>query len=426
MSIKYQTLNHLADILDFDYSSFKGEKFYLDLLLKIENEIDCLFSGIYFLDEVSLSKKAVRCKACFKNAEYVDIFNYDKNLDFLKFLNSKNAKTFAVNYSEIRNFLNNEVDFSGNFFLFSKLSIKNSFFGFVITVKNKPFLEEEIAVINLYLTVYSYLIKDFELNKVFKMQLSLLQDAISDKEDAYKLIEKQNKKLIQADNAKTGFLANVSHELRTPLNAIIGFSDVLLNEVFGKLNKKQTEYIKDINLSSIHLMGLINSLLDFSKIEAGAVKLNLSEFLPQNAVNEVINLLSPLLGAKEIKLRYDNEADGVICADYQKFQQILFNLIGNAIKFSKQKGKISVRTKKDGEYFILEVEDFGIGIEKKYHNFIFKKFTQIDNIYTKTGTSTGLGLAIVKEYVKLHKGKIHVESNPGQGATFVVKLRNKI
>ncbi len=196
--------------------------------------------------------------------------------------------------------------------------------------------------------------------------------------------------------------------------------------MFGKLNNKQIEYVKDINLSSVHLMGLINSLLDFSKIESGAVKLNLSEFEPKRAIDEVVNLLSPLLGAKEIKLKFENNYNNTICADYQKFQQILFNLLGNAIKFSKQKGQIIVRTKNDGEYFVLEIEDFGIGIEKKYHNFIFKKFTQIDNIYTKTGASTGLGLAIVKEYIKLHKGKIYVVSEPCQGSTFVIKLRNNI
>ena len=310
------------------------------------------------------------------------------------------------------------------YFLFSKLLIKKSFFGFAVFIKKTPFQDSEICVLNLTLSIYSYIIKDFELNNVLKSQLSILQDVISEKEEAYKIIKKQNNKLIEADNAKTSFLANVSHELRTPLNAIIGFSDVLLNQVFGKLNKKQTEYIKDINLSSIHLMGLINSVLDFSKIESGSMKLNLSKFEPKTAVFEVINLLSSLLDVKEIKITYKDTYKEFLNADYQKFQQILFNLLGNAIKFSKQKGEICVRTSRDGEYFVLEVEDFGIGIEKKYHNFIFKKFTQIDNIYTKTTASTGLGLAITKEYVKLHKGKIYVVSKLGTGSTFVVKLKN--
>ncbi len=429
MSIKHQILNSLSDILELDYSGTNDNKFYSDLLSNLREELDYTFSFVYFLDDVSLSKKAQYCSKSVKNSFFednLDIFDSNKNVQLLKFLNSNNKKTFCVSDNKIKEYLNTEVNLSGYFFLVSKLLVKNSFFGFVVLLKDGNFSSDEIAIVNLYLSIYSYLIKDYELNNVFKMQLSLLQDAITDKENAYKIIEKQNKKLIQSDNVKTSFLANVSHELRTPLNAIIGFSDVLLGEVFGKLNDKQAEYIKDINLSSVHLLGLINSLLDFSKIESGAVKLNLSEFEPKRAIGEVINLLTPLLSAKEIKLIYESGEKSSICADYQKFQQILFNLIGNAIKFSPQKGKILVRTYNDGEYFILEVEDFGIGIEKKYHNFIFKKFTQIDNIYTKTGTSTGLGLAIVKEYAKLHKGKIHVVSKPGQGSTFVVRLRNRL
>lgn len=424
MSISFKTLNYLAGIFDCDYSNISGDIFYKDLLLQLKNEVKYSFSGVYFLDEAGILKKAqVFNEAC--NDE-CDVFCNEKHLKLLMFLKSKNEKTFSVSYDEICNFLNSEFKTKTSHFLFSKLLIKNSFFGFILLAGDKAYNDEDIAIVNLFLSIYSYIIKDYELNKVFKMQLSLLQEAISDKENALKTIEKQNKKLVQADIAKTSFLANVSHELRTPLNAIIGFSDVLLNQVFGKLNDKQAEYIKDINLSSVHLMGLINSLLDFSKIESGAVKLNLSEFEPKRAIKEVINLLSPLLGAKEIKLKFENNYNNTICADYQKFQQILFNLIGNAIKFSKQKGQIIVRTKNDGEYFTLEVEDFGIGIEKKYHNFIFKKFTQIDNIYTKTGTSTGLGLAIVKEYIKLHKGKIYVISEPCHGSTFVIKLRNNI
>lgn len=428
MSIKYQTLDHLSTVLESDFSDTNDNDFYSEMLFGLKKEVSCEAIGIYFLDDVNLSKKALFFDYKLNNSysnDTAEIFNENAHLDILRFLNSKKSKTFTAKYDEIFNFLSCKDNFLGCEFLFSKLLIKNSFFGFVVFIKKQPFNQNEISILNLYLSTYSYIIKDFELNKVFKMQLSILQEAIADKENAYKTIEKQNKKLVQADSAKTSFLANVSHELRTPLNAIIGFSDVLLNQVFGKLNDKQYEYIKDINLSSVHLMGLINSLLDFSKIESGAVKLNISEFEPKQAVNEVINLMTPLLNAKEIELVYDNTVMEPIAADYQKLQQILFNLIGNAIKFSKQKGRILVRTKNDGEYFILEVEDFGIGIEKKYHNFVFKKFTQIDNIYTKTGTSTGLGLAIVKEYAKLHKGKVYIVSQPHQGSTFVVKLKNK-
>jgi len=421
MVIKQQILNMLSSAIDRDYSLSTDDSFYRNALEEINSAFHFEAAGIYFLDDTALSPKAFISKD--ENLE--DLFEKTQKSELLKFLNSKREKTFTADYRCISSFLANSAKFTGFHFLFSKLMIKNSFFGTFVFVKDASFSEDEISVLNLASSIYSYAIKDFELNSVLKSQLAILQDTISEKEDAYRTIKKQNNKLIEADNAKTSFLANISHELRTPLNAIIGFSDVLTKQIFGKLNKKQAEYVKDINLSSVRLLGIINSILDFSKIESGSMKLNLSKFDPKTAVNEVINLLSSLIEAKEINISYKDTFDDELNADYQKFQQILFNLIGNAIKFSKQKGEICVRTRKDGEYFVLEVEDFGIGIEKKYHNFIFKKFTQIDNIYTKTTASTGLGLAITKEYVNLHKGKIYVVSKLGTGSTFVVKLNNK-
>lgn len=425
MGINYKVLDSISNVLESDnYTRLSEKEFYHNILTNLSREINFLFGGVYFLDDTTFVQKAF---LNFKNTSAVntELFDFNETDNILNFINSKEKKTFYAQHSDIADFFVKNFSTKNIHFLFSKLGIKKSLFGFLFLMRKTPFSNDEIATVNAYLGAYSYIIKDYELNNVYKTQLSILQEAITDKETALRTIEKQNKKLIQADSVKTSFLANVSHELRTPLNAIIGFSEVLANQIVGKLNKKQLEYVKDINLSSVHLLGLINSLLDFSKIESGSMKLNLSEFDTHIAVQEVINILKPLLNAKEIEIKYDNTCVGNIKADYQKFQQILFNLIGNAIKFSAQKSNILVRTYFEGEYFILEVEDFGIGIDKKYHNFIFKKFTQIDNIYTKTNTSTGLGLAITKEYVRLHKGKIFVVSTPGLGSTFVVKLKQK-
>lgn len=424
MTISYTVLDRISATLDKEsLASLSEKEFYYNIVSVLSKEIDFLFAGVSFLDDSNIAEKAF---TTVDSSSFNNIFDKNNLSNFLKFINSKQDKTFAASGFEVSSYLFKDVKDKDLYFLFSKLQIKKSVFGFIFCAKNKIFTKDEIAIVNAYSSIYSYLIKDYELNKVYKTQLAILQDTISDKETAYKNTEKQNKKLIRADSAKTAFLANVSHELRTPLNALIGFSEVLLNQIFGKLNKKQFEYVKDINLSSVKLLGLINSLLDFSKIESGSMKLNISSFNPQIAVSEVINLLKPLLDAKEIKIEYENTCNEDVRADYQKFQQILFNLLGNAIKFSAQNSRILVKTYFNGEYFTLEVEDFGIGIEKKYHNFIFKKFTQIDNIYTKTCASTGLGLAITKEYVKLHNGKIYVESKLGQGSTFVVKLNKKV
>ena len=194
--------------------------------------------------------------------------------------------------------------------------------------------------------------------------------------------------------------------------------------MFGKLNQKQSEYINDIHVSSLHLLGMINEILDISKLEAHAMKINKTTFGANQAINEVVNVLEPLYKNKEIDLKYISKYSGSIKADYQKFQQILYNLLSNAIKFTPKKGKITISTLVKNNNYILKIKDTGIGIDKKYHNKIFKKFTHIDNIYTEN--STGLGLTITKELTKLHKGTIILDSEINKGTTFTLEFKDMI
>ena len=221
---------------------------------------------------------------------------------------------------------------------------------------------------------------------------------------------------------KNLFLANISHELRTPLNAIIGFSQALDSQIFGELNEKQAEYIKDIQISSLHLLGMINEILDISKLEANAMKFNPTNLSPNQVIQEVVNILEPLYKNKKIEILFNPNFNCKIKADYQKFQQILYNLLSNAIKFTPEKGLIQISCDVNKKDFVLQVKDNGIGIDKKYHNKIFKKFVHLNNVYAKQQNSTGLGLTITKELVKLHNGKITVESEVGKGTTFVMKF----
>lgn len=423
MTIKNSVLDEISDVLNGDVN-LNSLEFYDNFLNKLYGETEFKAGAVYFLDNISLVKKGSRADFIL---DFDAVFDEKKVPDLFKFFNLKGISTIPASYKEISSFLASSAGeiLKDKFFIFSKLSIKTSFFGFIFLILDKKPDKDLISIVNLFVSVYSYLIKDFELNSVFKTQLNLLQEAISDKEKALKIIEKQNKKLKEEDTAKTSFLANVSHELRTPLNAIIGFSDALRNKLFGPLTEKQSEYIGDINNSAVHLLGLINEILDFSKIESGSVKLNMVKFDPNLAIKDVISLMSSLSGAKNIEIETKNLCNKqFLYADYQKFQQILFNLLGNALKFSPENSKITVVTKDVDKKFILEVHDSGIGIDKKYHKFIFKKFTQINNIYTKQNTSTGLGLAITKEYAALHKGKVYVISEAGHGSTFVVELNN--
>lgn len=329
-------------------------------------------------------------------------FLLDENSDIVKYLNLKNSKSIMI----------------------QKLGIGQTIFGFLLLAKKTPkyYNEIELNVLKSCTAILSYVIKDLELSNVFKIQLKALKDGIVEKNDALKIIKEQNEKILEADKAKNEFLANVSHELRTPLNAILGFSEILATNLYGVLNPKQAEYISDIRVSGIHLLSMINEILDISKIEAKAVKLVRSSFNISRALDEVANILAPLAIKKEIKLEKIMENDFEVYADYQKIQQILYNLVNNAIKFSPEKGVVTMEAGLEHKNFLIKVHDDGIGIDKKYHGKIFAKFVQLDSSYTKKESSTGLGLTITKELVELHGGKISIVSEINNGSTFIVSI----
>ncbi len=350
----------------------------------------------------------------------------DKNtINFPEILKNKLYDTSVFTFDENSSFFNAlKLKKTGSDFLIAKLNIRETVFGFMLIARPKayPFTrqDEELAV--ALAALISYSIKDSELSNVFKLQLRALQDSIIEKTEAFATIKKQNEKILAADKVKNEFLANISHELRTPLNAIIGFSEALNMKIFGPLNDKQTEYVTDIHVSGLHLLGMINEILELSKIEAKAIKLALCKFNLQTSVNEVVNIVKPLANKKNITLQKFAKDFLEIEADYQKIQQILYNLLSNAIKFTPDEGQIEIGYKKQDEKVLLWVKDNGVGIDKKYEGKIFGKFVQLNNVYSKKESSTGLGLTITKELVELHNGKIWFESVVGEGTTFFVEM----
>lgn len=325
-------------------------------------------------------------------------------------------------FNEKNGFFSTDIQKNEGCFLIAKLHLRDTVFGFIMLERKEPFTGEDADIAEKFCAVVSYAIKDSELSNVFKLQLKALQESILEKSRAYATIKKQNEKILEADKIKNDFLANISHELRTPLNAIIGFSEALAKKFFGDLNEKQAEYVNDIHVSGIHLLGMINEILEISKIESKAIKLALSTFSLTMSMTEVVNIVTPLANKKHIELKVDIPEDVEIKADYQKIQQILYNLLSNAIKFTKENGKIETGYTKKGDSVEIYVKDNGIGIDKKYHGKIFAKFVQLNNIYSKKESSTGLGLTITKELVELHGGKITFESKVDVGSTFFVTL----
>ncbi|WMW24945.1 PAS domain S-box protein [Methanolobus sediminis] len=222
----------------------------------------------------------------------------------------------------------------------------------------------------------------------------------------------------EASDSKSEFLATMSHELRTPLNSIIGFSDIMSHQIVGELNDKQSEYIDHIANSGKHLLGLINSILDFSKIEAGKMEICCCPFCVGDVVEEVRATTIPIAEVKNININVSVEPDLIMNADKTKFKQILYNLVSNAIKFTEKGGTISINIKRVDDMIHTSVKDNGIGISGENTARLFEPFKQLSKYSTREQGGTGLGLTIVKKYVEMHKGKIWVQSKPGQGSTF--------
>jgi len=215
----------------------------------------------------------------------------------------------------------------------------------------------------------------------------------------------------------------MSHELRTPLNSIIGYSDLLLEKVFGDLNGKQLKYVNNISVSGKHLLGLINDILDLSKVEAGKMELNYSEFSIGSVFDEAKSTISPLAQVKSLEMDFNLDLDiGDIQADRSRLIQILYNLVSNAVKFTPEGGKVSVYCKKSGNRAIFSVTDTGIGISSEDQKYLFEPFKQIDSGMNRQYGGTGLGLALVKQFVDLHKGRVWFTSVQGKGSSFIFEL----
>jgi len=242
------------------------------------------------------------------------------------------------------------------------------------------------------------------------------------------LAESYQKEKIRAEEAnqsKSEFLANMSHELRTPLNAINGFSDIMKKEMFGPLgDPRYKEYVSDILFSGQHLLSLINDILDMSKIEAGKMNLNPEDLRIQDMIEQVIRIVRGRAEENNLTLIYEGGDMPEIQADMRAIKQVLLNLITNAIKFTPEGGKVTVKCEAKSAGLILKVVDTGIGIAADDLERLAKPFEQIDSQNSKQHEGTGLGLALSKSLVELHGGNFKIESQLGVGTTVIFTLPN--
>lgn len=232
---------------------------------------------------------------------------------------------------------------------------------------------------------------------------------------------------VQANKAKSEFLANVSHELRTPLNAVIGFSEVMTQEVFGPLGSdRYRDYASDIRQSGVHLLGVINDLLDYSKLEAGRLELHIEEVSLNRITDKCVRMMRGSAETEDVTLvARQIEGDDKVLGDAQKITQIVLNLLSNAIKFTPAGGIVSVALAERSEAVEIQVTDSGIGMSAADIDLALSPFGQVDSALNRGHTGTGLGLPLSGSLAELHGGALRIDSAPGEGTTVTVRLPRK-
>jgi signal transduction histidine kinase len=265
-----------------------------------------------------------------------------------------------------------------------------------------------------------------ELAEDFNRMAAKLRDSYADLERRVEIrtheLEEKSRQLVLESKHKSQFLANMSHELRTPLNAILGYTELILDNIYGQTPDKMRSVLDRVQINGRHLLGLINDVLDLSKIEAGQLTLSVADYSLKEVAHTVFTGVEALAAEKKLAFKLDVPPDlprGR--GDERRIAQVLLNLTGNAIKFTDA-GQVTIKASAHNGSFTVAVRDTGPGIDAADQARIFGEFQQVDASSTRAKGGSGLGLSIAKRIVELHGGRIWVESSPGAGATFSFTL----
>lgn len=405
----------LSSILDFTHSEYG----FIAEVLYTENDHSILQETIIKIREFSslLSENITNISWNQKEQKFYFIQNeYNRQYDDV---NTLFNEVIITGKSIIKSSENlPQKHFCLNGFLGIPLLSNSQWMG-ILVIANSPqgYNESTIDYLQPFLITCTNLIKGYRIDE----QRRLAEENLS----------KSNQKLIRATRLKDEFLANMSHELRTPLNAILGNAEILLEQIFGKINDTQEKNLKTIENSGYHLLELINDILDVAKIEAGEMKLNINSTSIDHLCQSAMTFVQQQAFKKQIKLTSQiSPSLPNLLLDQKRIRQVLINLLNNAVKFTPEGGKITLtidlinhlEKKQNQPYLRIAITDNGIGIHAENIPLLFKPFIQIDSTLNRQYAGTGLGLALVKQIIELHQGKVGVTSHLGRGSCFYIDL----
>jgi len=302
----------------------------------------------------------------------------------------------------------------------------------VAVIMMTSYASMETAVDAINQGAYAYFVKPINPGEIKTAianalsQQSLLQEnkrLVESLQQSNKLLFEANEELKKATQAKSEFLAHMSHELRTPLNVIIGFSELMINEVPGKISKEQRRCLDDTLTSGKQLLDLTSEVLDLSKVESGKMRLRLTNITLTEVIESLRSTIMPMLAPRKQSLNVEVE-EGLppVHADKAKLRQVLLNLLSNAAKFTPDGGELKIEAVRENDWCQVSVIDNGIGIKEEDQERIFEPFCQLDNPLTEEKDGTGLGLTLVKQIIERHGGRIWIESEYEKGSRFTFTL----